>query len=100
RVRVMVLISINFLINTTLTHQRLLRVVGEQRNYRSAARYFRRFWGPRGAFTKLVPAYLDYFRRDFHPWQQDNREVVAHYKAEIEAQAKRLMPLPPVGDEA
>src|SRR5690606_22153657 len=76
RVRCMALITINFLMNTTLIHQRLLRAKGEQRNLRSAARYFKRFRGPKGASTKLIPSYLACYRRDFHPWQQDNRVVI------------------------
>lgn len=30
-------------------------------------------WGRRGIFRPLVRDYLDFYRRDFHPWQHDNR---------------------------
>lgn len=36
-------------------------------------------WGAKGAFTSLIPKWLDYFRKDFHPWDHDNSELVKTY---------------------
>ena len=34
-----------------------------------------------GALRKLIPAWLDYFRPSFHPWQHDNRHVLAEIES-------------------
>lgn len=34
-----------------------------------------------GALIKIIPAYFSYFRYNFHPWDDDNRAQVAHWKA-------------------
>lgn len=33
-------------------------------------------WGRIGAFRAVIPEWLDYFRPGFHPWDDDNREVL------------------------
>lgn len=33
----------------------------------------------------VVPDYLDYLRPGFHPWDDDNSELIARYKAAVEA---------------
>lgn len=40
-------------------------------------------WGRRGIFRPLVRDYLDFYRRDFHPWQHDNRALMARYQQEF-----------------
>lgn len=40
-------------------------------------------WGKPGILRKLAPAYLQYYRRDFHPWQHDNRARVEAIKQEF-----------------
>ena len=37
-----------------------------------------------GHFRRMIPAYLDFFRPDFHPWQHDNSGDIAHWKAVLE----------------
>lgn len=34
-------------------------------------------FGKRGALRGLLRPYLDFYRKDFHPWDHDNRELVA-----------------------
>jgi predicted metal-dependent hydrolase len=46
-------------------------------------RGFAKLWVSPGWFLRLVPAYLDYFRRDFHPWDRPA-------PAEVEAIARDL----------
>jgi uncharacterized protein len=33
--------------------------------------------GPDGMYRKTLPAWLNYFRRSFHPWRHDNRHLLA-----------------------
>ena len=45
----------------------------------SVGRMLRGYWwllGNPGPLRKLLPEYLDYFRPGFHPWDQDNRELI------------------------
>jgi uncharacterized protein len=92
RATVMAMVTQHFLLNTTRFHLQMLRADGQLTNVRSMAKYLWKFWGPRGHFTRLIPTYLDYYRKDFHPWQHDNRDVVARHKAAIDARAKRVGP--------
>ena len=36
----------------------------------------------RGLVPSIWHDYLDYFKRDFHPWQHDNRELLGQWQAE------------------
>lgn len=37
-------------------------------------------WGKKGIFRHITPAWFDWFKRDFHPWDHDNR----HYLDQLE----------------
>lgn len=52
---------------------------------RVLARGLWKMWGVRGMFTRVIPAYLDYLRPGFHPWDVDNSALIAKYKARMEA---------------
>ncbi len=93
RALLMLLVTALFLRDTTRLHLFLLANDGQLGNVRSFARFVWRFWGPRGHFTKLVPAYLEYFRPGFHPWQQDSRPAVARWKDAVEARVRRVGPM-------
>lgn len=43
-----------------------------------------RMWGPKGLVRQTVPAWLDYFRRDFHPWQEDDSPLIKQFERAIE----------------
>jgi hypothetical protein len=44
-------------------------------------------WGPKGIMLDLIPMWLEYFRRDFHPWQQDDSALIAEFERLYDAQA-------------
>jgi predicted metal-dependent hydrolase len=33
-------------------------------------------WGRPGLIRKCLPDFLAYLKKGFHPWQQDNRELI------------------------
>jgi predicted metal-dependent hydrolase len=37
-------------------------------------------WGPKGLLVDVLPQWLDYFRTDFHPWQQDDSPLIEDYE--------------------
>lgn len=48
-------------------------------NVRDIARGARLVWGRRGFFRSAIPELMLFFRKDFHPWQQDDREIIAQH---------------------
>jgi predicted metal-dependent hydrolase len=46
-----------------------------------------RLWGPRGILLPLVPAWLSYFKADFHPWQVDDSALIQRYRTEFDEAA-------------
>lgn len=92
RVVAMAYVTVEFISNQARFHRTLMKADGQMGNVRSWARGMAKYWGPRGVYTRLAPAYLAYFRPDFHPWQHDNRALVERHKRAIEAQARRVVP--------
>jgi predicted metal-dependent hydrolase len=43
-----------------------------------------RYAGPKGYLASVLPAYLQYYRRDFHPWQDDDRALITQAERELE----------------
>lgn len=44
-------------------------------------------WGKPGVLRGCLPEILAYFRKDFHPWQQDNRKLLETSLSELEVNA-------------
>lgn len=73
------------LVGGALSLQRiLLKHDGLANNPRVVAQGLRELFGKQGYLTRLIPNWLQYFRPDFHPWQHDNSELVARYRARFE----------------
>ena len=85
RARVMVLTTITFWSFVFLYHLRLVRADGEATNVRGWWSLIRWMWVNPGNMRNLIWPWLDYFRRDFHPWQHDNHEFVEAWKAQYES---------------
>ncbi|PKQ02649.1 MAG: metal-dependent hydrolase [Alphaproteobacteria bacterium HGW-Alphaproteobacteria-12] len=82
RVRALAMTTIFFNINMFFHLRDLLKVDGLQWSPRAWAHLFYYLWIEPGPLRKSIPAYLDWFRPSFHPWQHDNRDLVAAWKAE------------------
>lgn len=79
--RVGALTTIVFLVNQARHAAMALRSLEHRptaREWVGAARFF---FGKRGLFTKIAKPYSDYYRRDFHPWDNDNRHLIDDWKA-------------------
>ena len=37
---------------------------------------FRFLWARGGLYRALIPDYVRWYRRDFHPWQQDDQPLI------------------------
>lgn len=82
RVRVMLLCTTMFLVNQTRFQTRLLRNDGELRPL-AWLKGVNRLWGRKGWFRAMIPAYFEYYRPDFHPWQHDTRALLEKWKKEL-----------------
>ena len=80
RVFAMAMATVVFMAKVAEMQVRLMKRDGELGNLRSWARGVWKFWGPRGHFSSLIPAYLRYYHPRFHPWQKDDSELIARFE--------------------
>jgi predicted metal-dependent hydrolase len=81
RVRAMLYATVIFWALVFEQQIRLMRVDGVLFSPREWWSLFKFNFISPGALRKVMPLYMQYFRRDFHPWQHDNRELVEEWKA-------------------
>lgn len=79
--RTMVLISLSIAGHVTFDALQLMREAGELRNVKSWRKGLKQLFGRGGMFPAMAREYLDFYRRDFHPWQHDNRQSLARARA-------------------
>ena len=46
-------------------------------------------FGRPGVYRRIFPAFLRFLRKDFHPWQHDNRDLIAEWNNERQASPGR-----------
>jgi len=76
-----------FLFNQTRHTLSALRALGHRptlKELREAADFY---FGPDGLITTVAAPYRDFYRDDFHPWDQDNRHLIEQWKATHEPAA-------------
>jgi predicted metal-dependent hydrolase len=83
RAWIMVLVSIAFFVVQAGVHARLMAARGILWRPWTWPRGIARMWIWPGYFTRLVPAYLAYFRPRFHPDDRDNVALVARWRDEL-----------------
>src|SRR5262245_49755375 len=92
RVIIMLLATIDFWMRVFRYHFALVRADGAALDLRGWWRLFRFLWISPGGMRKLAKPWLDYFRRDFHPWQHDNLHFVKRWASAYEAAAPPAAP--------
>ena len=75
--------TVEFLFFVNLHLMQLMTKSGRMTDLKMWAGAANFLWGKPGVLRQLLPAYLAYYRRDFHPWQHDNRAQVEAIKAEF-----------------
>ncbi|HJK91279.1 MAG TPA: metal-dependent hydrolase [Polyangiaceae bacterium LLY-WYZ-15_(1-7)] len=81
RLRVMAFVTVIFIAMNVARAAILLRATGRVFEPRAALKALNVLWGKPGLFRKVIPQYLRYYRRGFHPSEHDNRELVRRAKA-------------------
>lgn len=86
RCMAMAIISFMFTRNIASFASKLL--VADGYEPKAAAKAVKRYlWKSPGLFSRGWKAYLAWYRPGFHPWDQDNRELVAGWRAEFDRDA-------------
>lgn len=83
RVLVMGLVTVRFTTHIAWMKHQLMKNDPNARGVRGRLRAAWTLWGDPGWFRKLVPAYLDYFRPDFHPWDRDPSDALARAREQL-----------------
>ena len=83
RALTMLVVTVGLIGGISIFQAQLMAHDNEHRNVRSWAKGLWKYWGPKGYFVKLIPSYLRYFRRDFHPWDSDETALMAAAEAEL-----------------
>src|SRR5699024_722096 len=80
RLSEMAVVSFMFPLFSGIHLVQLMKEDGQLLNLKSWAGAVNYMWGYPGVLRKLLPSYFRYYRRDFHPWQQDARQLVQKAK--------------------
>jgi len=80
RIRTMLTVTAVFLTLNLARSMMLLKASGRLWDLRSAVKGLNLLWGRPGLFRKVIPRYLAYFRKDFHPSQHDHGAFVEFAK--------------------
>ncbi len=76
RIQVMLKTTVIFILVNAVRTAMLLRATGRPWELMSTLKALNVMWGKPGLFRKVVPRYLEYFRKDFHPSQLECDEHV------------------------
>jgi len=83
----MALITFFFTRNISHYAARLLEADGY--SYQDALKAVKRYvWREPGLFSRNAKTYFAWYRPGFHPWDEDNRALVAEWKAEFDADVR------------
>lgn len=82
RIMVMLEITVLFCLRTTVYQMIFLWKDGKLLNPKTWYQGIKFYFFKPGIARKGLRDYLSYFRRDFHPWQQDNRYLLKEWEAE------------------
>lgn len=85
RVKGMAQATFFFLLITMRMQYSLLRHDGKLTDWRGALGFAKFMLFTPGMLTRIIPEYLDFYRPDFHPWQHDNRDLIARHVEALRA---------------
>ncbi|QSP93364.1 metal-dependent hydrolase [Marinobacter salinisoli] len=81
---VFVFVTYNFFKYTLINTCSLLKTDGKLWSLRTWLGGLNFLWGRPGVLRRCLPDFLAYFRKGFHPWQQDNRDLLSQNLAELD----------------
>ena len=81
---VFLFVTFNFCKYTFLNTCSMLKTEGKLWSLKTWLGGINFLWGKPGVLRKCVPDFLAYMRKDFHPGQQDNRDLVTAWEQEFQ----------------
>ena len=86
KAKVMIYITRNFVVDRTAGALELMRQDGVT-GLRAWSSLLWHLWVRPGMFRKIAGAWLKFFLPGFHPWNEDDRELLRHYEAGAEVRS-------------
>jgi hypothetical protein len=83
RIIAMLFTTFGFTITTALFQAALMEQDPEAGGLGVKLRGLGKMWIRPGWFRRLVPSYLDYYRRDFHPWDRAAPKGIEEFQGEL-----------------
>jgi len=78
---------ITYLFSHRIVHYAALLLTADGYTYKNAKKAVERYvWKTPGIFSRNKKTYFAWYRPGFHPWDEDNRALVAGWKAEFDAE--------------
>jgi len=87
RTRVMRLAMVTLLIDTLRVTFKILRHDKQMWTWSTLKGLSKFLFSKTGFIRAHVPAYKDFFRKDFHPWDRDNRDLLEQWQGKLELTA-------------
>lgn len=89
RIIAMLVTTLGFTVSVALFQSALMDQDPEAHGVGHVLRGIKKVWIWPGYFRRLIPSYLDYFRRDFHPWDRPAPAGLEAFKAELKGDVIR-----------
>ncbi len=86
KAKVMIYITRNFVVDRTAGALELMRQDGVT-GFRAWSSLLWHLWVRPGMFRKIAGAWLKFFLPGFHPWNEDDRELLRNYEASAEVRS-------------
>lgn len=89
RIATMAFITAHFVRDALGNQAMFMDADGHGRDLRSYASFARRFFGRGGYLSGMLLPYLAYYRRDFHPWKDDDGSTLRKARTMLEEAMRR-----------
>jgi predicted metal-dependent hydrolase len=84
--RTLAMALITFFFTKNIAHYAARLLAADGYAYKDALKAVKNYvWRTPGLFSRNAKTYFAYYRPGFHPWDEDNRALVAEWKAEFDA---------------
>ena len=85
--RTLAMAVITYLFTRNIAHYAALLLQADGYSYKEALKAVKAYvWRKPGLFSRNARTYFAWYRPGFHPWDQDNRALVAEWKTEFDAE--------------
>lgn len=84
RIFTMLSVTLGFIFKILIIQCQYLKAWGELGNFKAWFGAINFLWGNPGWLRKTLPSYIRFFKPSFHPWEEDNRDLLKGWQEKIE----------------